>query len=291
MKKTISLVLTLIICFTSTLAYASTGLTKEGNASMTTEQVNKRLIELGFTMTQISTMSEMLKNDIAADNTIEKLMSFEQGGLKEKSATSISNTASNNAPIVLQGTIPSDTLRMNLIAVSIGRINNKQALRVYADFEWLLTPVWTLTDHIAIYWSYGWLANSHVMKYTYYNANEGQMRTEDGNAYDTQNRETGIAWNYNLQMSMFTDPIYGNPRPSGYAYVNLIKNSDDINPAYYSQANAAYAHEAIYPNGSISFTPSAKIAGAMPSISIGGSLTTDSLIKSTTWKNSDILNQ
>lgn len=254
----------------------------KSESSMSEQEVNERLKELGFTNNQIELLDWETKLDIASDPEVKELLGF------SKETIQIPNQPDPTQPLrVIDGengevgilALTSSEITVYIVTMNLGQYNKKPYIKVKAVFDWNKMPFWRLTDGFAVSWGDGWYATSysftakHEMGWddNWLNASSKVLKDD---------RESGIGWSYDLR-SGATDA-------KGEANIYLtVNDSNLVKNKTFSQFRVKYAHKKISLTGlSLSFGLS-KTPEVAASITFSGS-STDNIESNVSLRNASL---
>ncbi|MTI47354.1 hypothetical protein [Sporosalibacterium faouarense] len=266
-SKSIILVLIMMLSI-ATISFADEDIIEGSiDPKINVNKINNQLLQFGFTKEQIDKLKYETKETILSIENPGKVLSFEESYLRRNSSGELIRTQS----------LDESELRLLITAIEIPDIEGYKAVKLVAQYEWLISPVYALTDNLGISWSPGWLAYRYELDNYYTIPITGGTAHNEGNAY-VEDLTSGIVFEFDF---------HGYKGEHGNAYVDIIAdNMDIIKQSSHSAARVIYGHDLYVPNLSIGIDIS-----PTPGVSAGFSVegTSEYLDKPTSWENSEIL--
>lgn len=234
MKKMLNILLIFALMFTLT----GTAFAADKTKNLT--DLEKNLLKKGVSLELQANMSEAMKNDIANDDSIKKLVSIEKGKSNSESNVSIDSITG---------------LYLSTFIFTTSDISGYPAFKLYSDFYWYptSTPTLYLTDKIAIAWNRDLSKHS---QYLYYSAEDLY-----GNSQIYTSSQPSDYQFYGVGFDVPLNSSYG-VNKSGYMWVKVYDRT--VHGTVDLVTISKFYHKTIGLDGSLTF-------GSSPSITISSS--------------------
>ncbi|TFD94421.1 hypothetical protein [Jeotgalibacillus sp. R-1-5s-1] len=219
MRKVIYLFFVVMICFI-VLPTASSA-----NDVSSNDEINERLIELGFKEEYISVLNEETKLSIANEDAAEKLLFFKRNGQV------IYDEGNLDDPMPDRET---GDIAINVVAIDLGMEDGSRHIKLLGDYQWSDMPFFRFEDRFSLSWDSRWYGQSwgmsDIQDFSGYFSKENELTNPAH-----ENRGSGVEFAYDLKA--------GASAAYGTAIAYLIDNQPGLDePVSFTAFDASYEH-------------------------------------------------